>query len=217
VDRDALEPLVAENFVVARGGIVPPALQGHTADIVPAFDPDAARSYLERSGMGRPRLEVGSYHAWVDPVLERVAGMWSDVLGIQSEIKPWTIEQALTAAKMTDLGRIYVTGWLPGYADPEYYLRLLFHSDSRTNEGGFSHPPFDELIERARQERSDRERLELFHEADRLAVADRIAVIPLVYGRSMAFVKPWVHGWWEFGKSSENFADLVVDPSSPRA
>jgi ABC-type oligopeptide transport system substrate-binding subunit len=93
----------------------------------------------------------------------------------------------------------------------------LFHSDSRTNEGGFSHAPFDELIERARQERSDRARLELFHEADRMAVAERIAVIPLAYGRSMAFVKPWVRGWWEFGKSSANFADLTVDPGSPRA
>jgi ABC-type oligopeptide transport system substrate-binding subunit/class 3 adenylate cyclase len=217
LDRDALEGEVAENFVVARGGIVPPALQGHTADIVPPFDPDAARGYLERSGAGDAQLEIGSYHAWVHPLLERVTEMWREVLGIESEIKPWTIEEALAARKMTDLARIYVTGWLPGYPDPEYYLRLLFHSDSRTNEGGFSHPPFDELIERARQERSDRTRLELFHEADRLAVADRIAVIPLVYGRSMAFVKPWVHGWWEFGKSSENFADLTVDPASPRA
>ena len=43
------------------------------------------------------------------------------------------------------------------------------------------------------------------------------AVIPLVYGRSLAIVKPWVHGWWEFGKSSSSFADLTVDPSSPRA
>ena len=50
-----------------------------------------------------------------------------------------------------------------------------------------------------------------------MAVADRVALIPLVYGRSMAFVKPWVHGWWEFGKSSSAFASLVVDPSSPRA
>ncbi len=67
-----------------------------------------------------------------------------------------------------------------------------------------------ELIERARQERSDRSRLELFHEADRMAVADRIACIPLVYGRSMSFVKPWVTGWWEFGKSSSSVADLMT-------
>ena len=68
------------------------------------------------------------------------------------------------------------------------------------------------MIERARQERSDRGRLALFHEADRLAVADRVAVIPLVYGRSFAMVKPWVRGWWEFGKTSASFADLEVAP-----
>jgi ABC-type oligopeptide transport system substrate-binding subunit/class 3 adenylate cyclase len=217
IDREALDRAVADNLVVARGGIVPPALQGHTPDIVPSFDPDEARRCLERSGVGDVRLEIGGYKNWVHRFLETVTDVWRDVLGIESELKPWTIEQAMAARRMTDLAKIYVTGWLPGYADPEYYLRLLFHSDSRTNEGGFSHPPFDELIERARQERSDRERLELFHEADRMAVTERIAVIPLVYGRSMAFVKPWVHGWWEFGKSAENFADLRVDPSSPRA
>lgn len=120
-------------------------------------------------------------------------------------------------ARPTELAPIYFTGWLPGYADPEYFLRLLFQSDSRTNEGGFAHAAFDDLIERARQERSDRGRLELFHEADRLAVADRVAVIPLVYGRSLAVVKPWVRGWWEFGKTASSFADLVVDRTSPRA
>ena len=120
-------------------------------------------------------------------------------------------------ARPTELAPIHFTGWLPGYGDPEYFLRLLFQSDSRTNEGGFAYPQFDDLIERARQERSDRGRLELFHEADRMAVADRVAVIPLVYGRSLAIVKPWLNGWWEFGKSSPSFADLVVDESSPRA
>ena len=133
------------------------------------------------------------------------------------EIRPWTLESAATVRDPRSFAPIYLTGWLPGYPDPEYYLRLLFHSDSRTNEGGFAYAPFDELIERARQERIDRQRLELFHEADRMAVADRVAVIPIVYGRSLAIVKPWVHGWWEFGKSSASFADLVVDPSSPRA
>ena len=110
------------------------------------------------------------------------------------------------------LAPIYLTGWLPGYADPEYFLRLLFQSDSRTNEGGFASEAFDQLIERARQERSDRSRLELFHQADRMAVVERVAVIPVVYGRSMSQVKPRVHGWWEFGKSSANFADLLLDP-----
>ena len=131
-------------------------------------------------------------------------------------MREWTWADA-TKHERFELAPIVVAGWLPGYPDPEYYLRLLLHSDSKTNEGGFSYPPFDELIERARQERRDRERLELFHEADRMAVADRVALIPLAYGRSMAYVKPWDRGWWEFGKSSVAFADLTIDENSPRS
>jgi len=146
-----------------------------------------------------------------------VLDSWRDVLGARIELRTWSMSDVRTMPRPRQIAPIYFTGWLPGYADPEYFLRLLFQSDSRTNEGGFAYPPFDDLIERARQERSDRGRLDLFHQADRMAVVDRVAVIPLVYGRSLAKVKPWVHGWWEFGKSSASFADLTVDPSSPRA
>jgi hypothetical protein len=30
----------------------------------------------------------------------------------------------------------------------------------------------------------------------------------------MSFVKPWVNGWWEFGKSSSSVADLVTSGST---
>ena len=216
VDREVLESLVPDNVVVATGGVVPPALQGHTPDIVLRFDPDKARAYLEASGVLERSVTIAGIETWVTPFLEGVAGMWNEVLGLDVRVESWTLERALTLTNLREIAPVVFTGWLPGYADPEYFLRLLFQSDSRTNEGGFSYPPFDDLIERARLERSDRSRLELFHEADRMVVADRVALIPLVYGRSMAFVKPWIHGWWEFGKSSSAFASLLVDPSSPR-
>ena len=215
IDRTALERSVPANMVVATGGVVPPALQGHTPDIALGFDPDLSREHLGRSGL-EGELTVGGLDEW-EMVLGPIFEMWREVLGLRVAFRPWTLQGSAKLVDRWDVAPILVTGWFPGYADPEYYLRLLFQSDSKTNEGGFSSTEFDELIERARQERSDRGRLELFHEADRMVVADRVACIPLVYGRSMAFVKPWVRGWWEFGKSSANFADLTVDPGSPRA
>ncbi len=209
VDREALAAALPVNMVLATGGIVPPALQGHTPDIAPRFDPDLARDLLRRSGFSGPLAVAGLDSD--QPILDPVFASWKAVLGLEVALRTWTYAEAATIRRPTDVAPIHFTGWLPGYADPEYFLRLLFQSDSRTNEGGFSSAEFDELIERARQERSDRSRLELFHEADRMAVADRVAVIPLVYGRSLAIVKPWIRGWWEFGKSSSNFADLVVD------
>ena len=209
VDRDALGGAMPANMAVATGGIVPPALQGHTPDISLRFDPDEARAAYGRSSHEGP-IVVASLDDDL-PILDPVVASWSEVLGVEVERRTWSLADIGTMRPPREHAPIYLTGWLPGYADPEYFLRLLFHSQSRTNEGGFVHPPFDELIERARQERSDRGRLALFHEADRMAVADRAAVIPLVYGRSLAVLKPAVHGWWEFGKTSANFADLTVD------
>jgi ABC-type oligopeptide transport system substrate-binding subunit/class 3 adenylate cyclase len=212
VDRDALAAVCPANLVVATGGVVPPALQGHTPDIALRHDPDLARECLARSGYDGP-LELAGMMVW-DDILEVIAGGWRDVFGDRVSVSSWSWleEEARSVGTRVDTAPIRITGWLPGYPDPEYYLRLLFQSTSRTNEGGFADPVFDEVIEAARQERSDRGRLERFHEADRYAVAERVAVIPLVYGRSTAFVQPRVHGWWEFGKSSASFADLVVSP-----
>jgi oligopeptide transport system substrate-binding protein len=140
-----------------------------------------------------------------------VTNGWRDVFGDRVSVGWWSWSEGEARSARVEAAPLRITGWLPGYADPEYYLRLLFQSTSRTNEGGFADPAFDVLIERARQERSDRGRLERFHEADRYAVADRVAVIPLVYGRSTAFVQSHVRGWWEFGKTSASFADLAVE------
>jgi hypothetical protein len=51
-------------------------------------------------------------------------------------------------------------------------------------------------------------------QADHLVEVLRVVAFEL-FGRR--YVKPWVHGWRECGKSSSSFADLVVGPESPRA
>jgi ABC-type oligopeptide transport system substrate-binding subunit/class 3 adenylate cyclase len=209
IDREALGHVVAGNLIVATGGLVPPALQGHTPEIAPRFDPELARACLAAGGSPRD-IAVAALEAW-EPIIGLIADMWRETLGLAVGVRWWSNEEAMRLTKPWHLAPVAIGGWLPGYPDPEYYLRLELHSSSLTNEGGFAYAPFDELIERARQERSDRARLELFHAADRMAIADRVALIPLVYGRSMAFVKPYVRGWWEFGKTSASFADLSVE------
>ena len=211
IDREALAAVAPANLVVATGGVVPPALQGHTPEIALRYDPDRARDLLARSGFDG-ELELAGMEVW-DEILTNLAESWQDVFGERVAVRTWSwrSEEAMEVGGRLDRAPLRMTGWLPGYADPEYYLRLLFQSDSRTNEGGFSHAPFDELIERARRERDGRTRLELFHEADRMTVAEQVACIPLVYGRNVAYVKPSVSGWWELGKTAASFADLRVE------
>jgi oligopeptide transport system substrate-binding protein len=214
IDREALAAVFPENLLVATGGLVPPALQGHTPDIVPRFDPDVARALLAESGV-TGTVQLAALDDWAT-IIGVVAAGWSEVLGLAVETPTWTPDHAWQQPRPWEefVAPIVVTGWLPGYADPEYYLRLLLHSESKTNEGGYAFGPFDELVEQARQERSDRSRLELYHAADRMAVSDEVALIPIAYGRSTAVVRPSLRGWWEFGKSSAAFADLVLSARS---
>ena len=46
--------------------------------------------------------------------------------------------------------------------------------------------------------------------ADRMAVTDQVALVPIYYLRGLAYVQPWIEGWWEFGKSCASLADLIV-------
>ena len=210
IDRDALAAAAPANLVVATGGVVPPALQGHTPDIALRYDPDLARAELARPASTASSSWPGCWSGRSSSASSPPGGRTSSARGSVRHWS-WQREEAMEVGGRADKAYLRVTGWFPGYADPEYFLRLLFHSDSRTNEGGFSNAAFDDLIERARRERNGRTRLELFHEADRVAVVEQVACIPLVYGRNVAYVKPWVHGWWEFGKTSSSFADLVVN------
>ena len=74
IDRDALSRLSPVNLVVATGGLVPPALQGHTPDIALRFDPELAREYLRRSGVAEG-LRVGGFVEW-EQILEAIVPGW---------------------------------------------------------------------------------------------------------------------------------------------
>ena len=210
VNRERLSQVLPTHLPVSTGGIVPPALQGHTADIALPFDPAAARAALEASGvLAGTTLTVATQDVW-QPVMEVLAQSWYDELGVSIRHVPWKAEDVASMAKPADLGQVYIGGWLPGYPDPEYCLRLLLQSDSLTNEGGFADDEVDQLIDRARHQTSGAARLELFHEVDRIAVVNKVALIPLCYGRNVAYLRDGIDGWWEFGKSSASFADLIV-------
>jgi ABC-type oligopeptide transport system substrate-binding subunit/class 3 adenylate cyclase len=209
VDRSALADAAPANLAAATGGIVPPALYGHSPDIAPKLDLERAREHLSRSGAAADvALALTAQDVWGD-LLEIIVRGWRDGLGLDVRLDLWAGDEP-PVGSLLERAPMALFGWLPGYPDPEYMLRLLLHSEARTNAVHFADERFDELIESARQERNDRVRLERYHDADRYAVADRVAVLPLVYGRSTALVQPNLRGWWEFAKSSANFADLLV-------
>jgi oligopeptide transport system substrate-binding protein len=210
IDREALGATLPPSFVAATGGLVPPALLGHTPDIAPRFDPELARRHLAEASLDGPLELVGTRGDQIEPIVELLAASWRQVLGVDVQLKLLDELYATVRMRMLEYGALAPSAWFPGFPDPEYYLRLLLQSEAVDNRGRWSDAEFDGLIERARLEPEGRRRLELFHAADRRAVADQVAVIPLAYARNAFLVDPPVRGWWEFGKSWASFADLEL-------
>ena len=90
--------------------------------------------------------------------------------------------------RATDL---WLTGWTADFPDPDGFFRGLFVRD----EGPFHvDDEIEELLLRARSLQDQGERMRLYHELDRLWVAERAAILPLSYGRVMLLTRPWVRG-----------------------
>jgi ABC-type transport system substrate-binding protein/class 3 adenylate cyclase len=209
LDRDSLD--LGPNFLPGTGGIVPPALLGHTPEIAPRFDPERARDHLSRA-KGGAELEVAATTGdEVGRIMHAVVDGWREVLGIPVRIRVLDEAFAVVRMRLLEFAPAGVSAWFPGYPDPEYYLRLLLHSEAADNRGRWQHQPFDELIERARHESDGRRRSRLFHAAERMAIAEQAAVIPIAYARNAFLTDRSLHGWWEFGKSWASYADLRLD------
>jgi class 3 adenylate cyclase/ABC-type transport system substrate-binding protein len=212
-DRRRLEPFLLPGQTIATGGLVPPGLPGHTPDVALRFEPVLARRYLAESSH-RGLLTVAVVTELRPLYSDALIHGWQEVLGLDIQVIEAPASEGF--ATVAQAAHLVLYPWITHYPDAEYFLRVLLHSASPSNFFGWSHPPFDDLIDRALAERSGAGRLGLFHQADRLAVQDQSVVIPLVYGRPVALLKPWVHGWHEWGAPAMPFNALSIDQSSPR-
>jgi ABC-type oligopeptide transport system substrate-binding subunit/DNA-binding SARP family transcriptional activator len=216
IDRTELVAGLGPHLIPATGGVVPPALAGHTPDLAPV-DRDQAGGLAADARPDRPIrvARPGLPHHVFQTFVERAADHWRHHLDLEVEVVTFDVAMFSRLAEDWRGIDIVPSWWYPGYTDPEYFIRLLLHTDGADNVGRFSDAAFDELVERARLERDERTRLGLFHRADRLAVADRVALIPLAYTRNISLHRDDVSGWWEFGKSWANFADVRLSRARP--
>src|SRR4030065_497488 len=85
-------------------------------------------------------------------------------------------------------------GWCADYPDPENFADVLFHSGSTQNNGNYSNPELDALLERARAERDAGTRMTMYPQAELIIVNDA-PVLFTTHSLSYQLVKPYVKGY----------------------
>ena len=101
---------------------------------------------------------------------------------------------------------MFSLGWIADYPDPQNFLDIKFHSDSRNNETGYSNPEVDELLDQARA-RADEQHAHRALPAGRADHRRRRAVDRrCTTARRSFLVKPYVKGY---------FSSAVRHPQPP--
>ena len=202
VDKDLIANEVLSTLVTPAYGVLPPGFPGYNADLVGLeYDPDLARQLLSESkypdAETRPRIVVtvpgtgGSIGLDMEVVIE----MWRQELEVEVEIQQveWaTYLQDLNADKFQAFGG---SGWQADYPDPQDFLDILFHTDSKQNHTSYSNPELDAILEQARTEPDVERRVQLYHQAENLIVQDA-PLLPLWYtGEQYVLIKDHIEDY----------------------
>ena len=202
VDKDLIANEVLSTLVTPAFGVLPPGFPGYNADLVGLeYDPELARQLLSESKYAdaetRPRIVVtmpgtgGSIGLDMEVVIE----MWRQELGVEVEIQQveWaTYLQDLNANRFQAFGG---SGWQADYPDPQDFLDILFHTDSKQNHFSYSNPELDAILEQARTEPDVERRVEMYHQAEDLIVQDA-PILPLWYrGEQYVLIKDHIEDY----------------------
>lgn len=200
-DRQKYIDVVLRGHALPAIGLYPPALPGFNLQLegLP-YDPARARQLLAESKYHGPEglppivytnAGIGGY-VW--PGLAAMAQMWEQNLGVTITIENIESNFYSDLIDAGQHGQLLDGGWCADYADPENFADALFYTGSPQNNGGYSNPTLDRLLEQARVEQNVSKRISLYQQAEQIIVDDAAAVFT-THSLSYALVKPYVKGF----------------------
>lgn len=164
---------------------MPPTLQYSIAKEkqIRAYDPEKAKALLKEAGFENGlQLQISTNER--KQRVDMATLMKNDLaaVGIETtiEVLEWSAFNDLLKNARQDL---FMIAWIADTPDPDTFIFPCFHSGS-AGEGGnyvyYNNPELDKLLEKARVSNEDKERAELYKEAQEL-VYDQCVWLPLCY------------------------------------
>ncbi len=200
-DRQKYIDVVLNGHALPAKGLYPPGLPGFNTELkgLP-YDPEQARQLLKQSKYGGPEglppivftnAGTGSY---VGADVAAMAQMWQQNLGVTITVENLEPNYYYDQIYAGNHGQLFSGGWCADYPDPQNFADVLFHTGSQQNNGGYSNPELDKLLEQARVEQDVNKRMAMYQQAEQILVDDA-AALWTTHALSYQLVKPHVKGY----------------------
>jgi oligopeptide transport system substrate-binding protein len=194
-DRNLVAETVLMDILLPAKGVLPPGIPGYDENFegIP-YDPEAARAIIEEKGgadlFRDVTLLTSGQGAAPSEALAAITALWEENLGVSI-----AIEQEEFGIFLRDIDQgnfaMFNLGWVADYPDPQNFLEIKLHSQSADNETKYSNPDVDELLDKAKTEKDEAERVRLYQEAEKLIIEDS-PWVPLFHGQDSVLIKPYV-------------------------
>jgi oligopeptide transport system substrate-binding protein len=193
IDRDAIINGIEKNSVTKATSIVPPPFQGQgtyqpgiCASCVKQ-DPAKAKAAAKRAGLGAGttvnlEFNTGAGHeGWI----QAVAGELQQVLGWKVNIVPLPFKTLLKNENDPNATGLFRSAWGADYPTAWDFLGPLLSTQPADNpgqnSGRYSNKQFDQLLLKGQAETDAKKRADDYKAAEKLAIGDDLALIPLWY------------------------------------
>jgi ABC-type transport system substrate-binding protein/class 3 adenylate cyclase len=173
-----------------HGGLLPPAMPGHTYNMPPPPTMAEALSLLADAGhpdgAGIELKVLGPLGVALQAeALVEALGR----LGVRAEIE-WSDPEVCVSGRDCD---IWVCTWFADFPDPEGFFRGLIGDP---DDPWLADPEAMTMLDEARASRDRGERLRLYAALDRRLVVEQATMVPIAYSRATILRRPWVEGVW---------------------
>jgi len=191
--------VVWDGHALPANGIYPPGLPGFNIALqVLPYDPAQARELLKQSRYGNNLPPIVFTNAGTGSTISggiaALAQMWKQNLGVTITVENLEPNFYYDQIHSGNHGQLLDGGWCADYPDPENFADVLFHTDSGQNNGGYSNPELDSLLEAARVEQDVVKRISMYQQAEQILVDDAAALFT-IHWLSYELVKPYVRGY----------------------
>jgi oligopeptide transport system substrate-binding protein len=193
----------------ARPGLAASPTMDDHPDLGIKYDPEKAKaelqSYLDETGQTAADLDLTlQYNTSTghQAIAEAIQQMWADVLGVNVKLVNQEFAVHLDSIKSADTPQIYRIGWCQDYPDANNFERennavngSQNPADANGNPtGGFNwkNEEYERIVLEAAKETDLEKRVDLYAQAEQIAIVDDAIMIPIYWYTNLDLTKPYV-------------------------